>query len=155
MFLTSKNYKKYLNWQTNMITKKSKTLKSFRLSSTKKQKVSYGGFFCKNKVKRTKVKQWFIGIIIGMFSESSFMLVYIFRVSLVTIAQSYQILERVFNCLPPPVLWCQKKHGMNRVNDHLLSQCKNTAWFNLEGSVVAKTYPKHSKKQHSFVVVAA
>ena len=29
-----------------------------------------------------------------MFSESSFMLVYIFRVSLVSISQSYQILER-------------------------------------------------------------
>ena len=95
-----------------------------------------------------------MGIIIGMFSESSFMLVYIFRVSLVTIAQSYQILERVLNCLSP-VLWCPKKHGMNRVNDYLLSQCGNTASFNLEGSVVAKTFPKYSKKQHSFVVVAA
>ena len=39
-----------------MITKKSKTLKSFRLSQTKKQKVGYGGFFCKNKVKKTKGK---------------------------------------------------------------------------------------------------
>ena len=32
-----------------------------------------------------------------MFSESSFMAVYIFRVILVTIAQSYQILERALN----------------------------------------------------------
>ena len=84
-----------------MITKKLKTLKSFRLSQTKKQKVIYDGFFCKNKVKKTKVKLWFIGIIIGTFSESSFMLVYIFQLSLVTIAQSYQILERALNFLPP------------------------------------------------------
>ena len=89
-----------------------------------------------------------------MFSESSFVFVYLFRVSLVTTAQSYQNLERALNCLPP-VLWCLKKHGMNRVNDHLLSQCKNTAWFNLEGSVIAKTFPKYSKKQHSFAAAAA
>ena len=88
-----------------------------------------------------------------MFSESSFVLVYIFRVSLVTMAQSYQILERALDCLP--VLWCPRKHGMNRVNDNLLSQCENTAWFNLEGSVMTKTYPKYSKKQHSIVIVAA
>ena len=50
-----------------MIIKKSKTLRSFRLSQTKKQKVSNGGFFCKNKVKKAKVKQWFIGKIIGVF----------------------------------------------------------------------------------------
>ena len=50
--------------------------------------------------------------------------------------------------LPPPVPWSPKKYGMNRVNNHLLSQCKNTAWFDLESSVVAKTYPKDSKKQH-------
>ena len=36
-----------------------------------------------------------------MFCECSFILVYIFRVSLVTITQSYQILEKVLNCLPP------------------------------------------------------
>ena len=58
------------------------------------------------------------------------------------------------NCLPP-VLWCRKKHRTNGVNDYLLPQCKNTAWFNLEGSVVTKTYPKYSKKQHSFVVAPA
>ena len=62
--------------------------------------------------------------------------------------------ERALNCLSL-VLWCPKKHGMNKVNDHLLSQCKNTAWFNLGGSLVAKIYPKYSKKQHSFIVVAA
>ena len=50
-----------------MIIKKSKTLISFRLSQTKKQEVSYGGFFCKNKVNKKKVKKWFIGIIIGAF----------------------------------------------------------------------------------------
>ena len=32
-----------------MITKKSKTLKSFRLSQTKKQKASYGGIFVKTR----------------------------------------------------------------------------------------------------------
>ena len=32
-----------------MITKKSKTLDSFRLLQTKKQKVSYGGFFVKTR----------------------------------------------------------------------------------------------------------
>ena len=58
-----------------------------------------------------------------MFSESSFMLVYISRVSMVTIAQSYQILARALNSFPP-VLWCPKKHGINRINDHLLSQLK-------------------------------
>ena len=58
------------------------------------------------------------------------------------------------NCLSL-ALWCPKKCGMNKVNDHLLSQCKNTAWFNLGGSVVAKIYPKYSKKQHSFIVAAA
>ena len=112
-----------------MITKKSKTLKSFRLSQTKKQKVSYGGFLCKNKVRENKSKIMVYRYnyrYIDIFSETSFMLVYIFRVSLVAIAQSYQILERALNCLPP-VLWCLKKHVMNRVNDHLLSQCKNTA----------------------------
>ena len=80
-----------------------------------------------------------------MFSESSFMLLYIFRVSLVTT-------ERALNCLTP-VLWYPKKHGVNRVNDHLFSQYKITAL--LEGFAVAKTYPKYSKKQHSFVVVTA
>ena len=62
-----------------------------------------------------------------MFSKSSFMLVYIFRVSLVTIAQNYQILERVLNCIPP-VLWCQKKHGMNRVNCHNVKTQPDLMW---------------------------
>ena len=72
-----------------MITKKSKTLKSFRLSQTKKQKVSYSGIFCKNKVKKNKSK-----IIVYRYNYMSFMLVYIFRLSLVILAQSYQIFER-------------------------------------------------------------
>ena len=38
-----------------MITEKSKTLKSFRLSQAKKQKVSYGVFFVKQG-KKKKVK---------------------------------------------------------------------------------------------------
>ena len=37
------------------MTKKSKTLKSFRLSQARKQKVSYGGFF-KKQGKKTKAK---------------------------------------------------------------------------------------------------
>ena len=39
-----------------MITERSKTLKSFRLSQAKKQKVSYGVFFVKQGKKKTKVK---------------------------------------------------------------------------------------------------
>ena len=135
-----------------MIIKKSKTLRSFRLSQTKKQKVSNGGFFCKNKVKKAKVKQWFIGKIIGVFWK-------FFYVSLYIPSKSGDYSTKLPNFrkdieLPPPVLWCSKKHGINRVNDHLLSQCKYTVWFNLEGSVVAKACPKYSKKQHLFVVPA-
>ena len=39
-----------------MITEKSKTLKSFRLSQAKKQKVSYGVFFVKQGKKKNKSK---------------------------------------------------------------------------------------------------